>query len=242
MRSKILIAGVLLLVSSLVAAEDAKDVIMKQLQKIDQRIPVVSIHAAQLNGMYEIELGSGEILYSDAKGEYFLLGQLYQLSDDKGFVNLTEDKMNDQRQAQLSIIPDKEKVIFEAEGTQKSSVYVFTDVDCPYCRKLHQEVPKLQAMGIRVEYLAFPRQGPGSPAYKKMSNIWCAADKAQAMTLSKQGKALEQIDCENPVLAQYELGQKIGVTGTPAIITQEGRLIPGYMPAEQLAAALGIKP
>jgi thiol:disulfide interchange protein DsbC len=242
MRSKILMAGVLLLVSSLVAADDAKDVIMKQLQKIDQNIPVVSVNAAPLKGMYEIELSSGEIIYSDAKGEYFLLGQLYQLSDDKGFVNLTEGKMDQQRQAQLSTIPDKEKVIFEAEGAEKSSIYVFTDVDCPYCRKLHQEVPKLQAMGIRVEYLAFPRQGPGSPAYKKMSNIWCAADKAQAMTLSKQGKELDNIDCNNPVQAQYELGQKLGVTGTPAIITQEGQLIPGYMPAEQLAAKLGVKP
>lgn len=242
MRIKILMAGALLLVSTLAVAEDAKDVIIKQLQKIDQRIPVVSVKAAQLEGMYEVELGSGETLYSDAKGEYFLLGQLYQLSDEKGFVNLTETKMNVQRVALLDAIPAAEKVSFKADGVEKTSVYVFTDVDCPYCRKLHNEVPELQAMGISVEYLAFPRQGPGTPTFKKMTNIWCAEDKVKAMTLSKQGKSLENIECSNPVLAQYQLGQKVGVTGTPAIITADGQLIPGYMPAEQLAAKLGVKP
>lgn len=242
MRINILMAGVLLLASTLAVAEDAKDVIIKQLQKIDQRIPVVSVKTAQLEGMYEVELGSGEVIYSDAKGEYFLLGQLYQLSDEKGFVNLTEAKMDAQRVTLLKEIPEAEKVSFKAEGVEKTSVYVFTDVDCPYCRKLHNEVPKLQAMGISVEYLAFPRQGPDSPTFKKMTNIWCAKDKVKAMTLSKQGKSLDNIDCSHPVLAQYKLGQKMGVTGTPAIITADGQLIPGYMPAEQLAARLGIKP
>lgn len=242
MRIKILLAGALLLAGSLVMADDAKDVIIKQIQKIDQRIPVVSVKAAQLDGMYEVELGSGEILYSDAKGEYFLLGKLYQLSDQHGFVNLTEEKLNVQRSAQLETIAEADKVIFKAVGKEKAAVYVFTDVDCPYCRKLHNEVPKLQAMGITVEYLAFPRQGPDSATFKKMTNIWCAEDKAKAMTLSKQGKSLDDVECSHPVLAQYELGQKVGVTGTPAIITADGRLIPGYMPAEQLAAALGFKP
>ena len=242
MRIKILMASALLLAGSIVMADDAKDVIIKQLQKIDQNIPVVSVKSAQLSGMYEVELGSGEVVYSDAKGEYFLIGQLYQLSDDKGFVNLTEDKLNAQRSMQLKTIPDSEKVIFKAEGDEKASVYVFTDVDCPYCRKLHSEVPKLQAMGISVEYLAFPRQGPDSPTFKKMTNIWCAEDKVKAMTLSKQGKSLAENECSNPVLAQYALGQKVGVTGTPAIVTADGKLIPGYMPAERLAAMLGIKP
>lgn len=242
MRIKILMVSALLLASSIVMANDTKDVIIKQLQKIDQNIPVVSVKSAQLPGMYEVELGSGEVVYSDAKGEYFLIGQLYQLSDDKGFVNLTEDKLNAQRSMQLKTIPDSEKVIFKAEGDEKASVYVFTDVDCPYCRKLHSEVPKLQAMGISVEYLAFPRQGPDSPTFKKMTNIWCAEDKVKAMTLSKQGKSLADNECSNPVLAQYALGQKVGVTGTPAIVTADGKLIPGYMPAERLAAMLGIKP
>lgn len=242
MRIKILMAGALLLASTLAVAEDAKDVIIKQLQKIDQQIPVVSVKAAQLGGMYEVELGSGEIIYSDAKGEYFLLGQLYQLSDEKGFVNLTEVKMNAQRTALLEAVPVAEKVSFKADGVEKTSVYVFTDVDCPYCRKLHNEVPKLQAMGISVEYLAFPRQGPDTPTFKKMTNIWCSDDKVKAMTLSKQGKSVANVDCSNPVLDQYELGQKVGVTGTPAIITADGQLIPGYMPAEQLAVRLGVQP
>lgn len=120
MRINILMAGVLLLASTLAVAEDAKDVIIKQLQKIDQRIPVVSVKTAQLEGMYEVELGSGEVIYSDAKGEYFLLGQLYQLSDEKGFVNLTEAKMDAQRVTLLKEIPEAEKVSFKAEGVEKN--------------------------------------------------------------------------------------------------------------------------
>ena len=191
--------------------------------------------------MFEIELGSGEVIYSDAKGEYFLLGQLYQLSDDKGFVNLSELKANEQRKIALAKVPDADKVIYKAQGDEKSIISVFTDVDCPYCRKLHQEVPALQKMGITVEYLAFPRQGPGTPAFKKMENIWCSADRLEAMTMSKKGGEVDAPACDNPVLQQFELGQKVGVTGTPAIVTQEGRLIPGYMPADKLAAMLGIK-
>ncbi|WP_293264607.1 DsbC family protein [Neptunomonas sp.] len=239
---KTLMVSALLLASTVVAAEDVKDVIIKQLQKIDTNIPVVSVSKAQLTGMYEVELGTGEVIYSDAKGEYFLLGQLYQMSDEKGFVNLSEAKMNSQRSIKLKSIPESEKVVFKATGVEKASVYVFTDVDCPYCRKLHNEVPKLQAMGVSVEYLAFPRQGPNTATFKKMTNIWCAEDKVKAMTRSKQGKSLKSVECENPVLAQYKVGQNIGVTGTPAIITKDGQLIPGYMPAERLAAMLGIKP
>jgi len=242
MRNKLLMASALLSISFMASAESTEERIKQQISKIDQRIPVVSVTPAKMAGLYEVELGTGETIFADANGEYFLLGQLYQLTDEKGFVNLSEQKANGQRQAEMAKVPEKDLVTFKAEGVEKASVFVFTDVDCPYCRKLHEEVPKLQSMGISVSYLAFPRQGPGSPAHKKMSDIWCSTNRTEAMTQSKQGKDLDVESCENPVLKQYAVGQKVGVTGTPAIITSEGQLLPGYMPAERLAAALGIKP
>lgn len=232
----------LLLASTMVMAEEPFDTIRQQIEKIDKSIKVTDIQPSPIADMYEVQLATGEVIFSDNKGEYFLLGKLYQYSDEKGFVNLTEERMNGQRIELLATVPAAEKVVFKAEGAEKSSVYVFTDVDCPYCRKIHEEVPKLQKMGVTVNYLAFPRGGEGSEAHRKMTNIWCADDTAAAMTQIKQGKDIADKTCDNPVMKQYELGQKMGINGTPAIITREGELIPGYMQAERLAAILGINP
>ena len=241
MRNKGFMLGALLITSSAVMADATTDQIKAQIQKIDQRIPVSSVAPAKIPGMYEVVLGSGEVIYSDAKGEYFLLGQLYQLTDEKGFVNLSEEKSNELRKELLAAVPDAEMVIFKAKGKEKATVSVFTDVDCQYCRKLHAEVPALQELGITVKYLAFPRQGPSSLAFSKMEKIWCSDDRLEAMTISKKGGDVDAPSCDNPVRKQFDLGQKVGVTGTPAIVTQDGRLIPGYMPADRLAATLGVK-
>lgn len=236
---KTLFASLLMLSSSLAFAAP-EDTIREQLLKLDSNIPILSISPAQIQGMYEVELKTGEVLYSDAKGEFYLLGQLYQLSDEKGFVNLTEQKQNAMRKDELAAVKDEKKIVFKAQGVEKSSVYVFTDVDCGYCRKLHQEVPELQKMGISVQYLAFPRGGQQQPAFQKMVNIWCSDDTQKAMSDVKGGGSLENTTCENPVLEQFELGQKLGVNGTPAIFTAEGQQIGGYLPANRLAAVLGI--
>ena len=115
-------------------------------------------------------------------------------------------------------------VIFPAVGETKGVVSVFTDVDCGYCRKLHQEVPKLNQMGIEVRYLAYPRAGVGSRSYQKIVSAWCAADPNKAMTQLKSGMEIPDVSCENPVAAQFDLGQQVGVTGTPAIVLEDGRL------------------
>lgn len=231
---RILMPVLLLLLSTRVFAQSVEEQITAQIKKIDTSIPVVSIEKAPIPGMYEVELGSGEVLYTDEKGEFFLLGNLYQLSDEEGFVSLTEKKQNAQREKEMAALDDKDMVIYPAKGEEKGAVFVFTDVDCAYCRRLHKEVPTLQAQGFTVKYLAFPRQGPGSPVHKKMESIWCSEDRNAAMDQSKQGQAVATATCDNPVIDQYMLGQKAGVTGTPAIVTTRGKLIPGFMPAERL--------
>ncbi|MGH1441056.1 MAG: DsbC family protein [Cellvibrionaceae bacterium] len=225
------------------AAESSDDLIKQNLQKVDSRIKVKSISSAPVAGMREVELNSGEVLYSDDKGEYFIIGQLYQFSNESGFVNLTEEKAKGQRKDKVATISEEDMVTFAPAGEVKATLNIFTDVDCPYCRKLHEEVPKLNAMGIRVNYLAFPRGGQGTKAYNTMVSIWCAgnaASKREAMTDAKRGVPLDKSNCDNPVLQQFALGQAVGVTGTPALVLEDGTLVPGYMPAARLGKMLGV--
>lgn len=223
-------------------ASTPEDTIAASLKKIDARLSAVSIEPSSLDGFYAVELNSGELLYTDAKGEYFMLGQLFKLSDSEGFVNLTEGKRKSQRQKAIAKIDDKDMIVFPAEGERKATLTVFTDIDCGYCRKLHKEVPELNAMGIQVNYLAFPRAGAGSNAYRVMESIWCAESgkRNELMTRAKNGQQIEPISCSSPVLEQYTLGQSLGVTGTPALVLEDGSLVPGYMPAARLAQRLNI--
>ena len=123
---------------------------------------------------------------------------------------------------------------------KKTAITVFTDIDCGYCRKLHQEVPELNRLGIEVRYLAYPRAGLESESYDKIVSAWCADDQRLALTRAKTGKKIESRDCKNPVAQHFALGGAVGVTGTPSIIFEDGRLLPGYLPAERLAQQLGI--
>lgn len=245
---RLLVAGLFFLVacySNIGLAEDAqKEQIEHNLQKMDPMVEVESISPSPLTGIYEVELKTGELLYADKQGKYILLGNLLQFNDDEGFVNLAAKKRAGIRQRQLKEVPSEEMVIYPAAGEQKAKIYVFTDVDCGYCRKLHQEVPKLNKMGIEVVYLAFPRQGPGTNTYRNMVSIWCAEqgkERRAAMDAAKGGGLIPMKKCDAPVMKQFELGQRMGVNGTPAIVFSTGQLIPGYAPAEQIAAMLDIK-
>lgn len=225
------------------AASSPEAEIQAQLQKIDPRLKAVSVEAAPMAGMYEVELNSGELLYSDAKGEYFLFGKLFQLSPQEGFVNITERKLKGQRLKQLAAVAEQDMVIFPATGERKATVTVFTDVDCGYCRKLHAEVPELNRMGIQVNYLAFPRAGVGSNAYQQMESIWCAAPgkRNEMMSLAKKGGRVEPAQCQSPILQQMQIGNAVGVTGTPALVFEDGTLLPGYLPAKRLAEAMKVR-
>ena len=112
---------------------------------------------------------------------------------------------------------------------------MFTDTTCPYCHKLHAEVAELNRRGIEVRYLAFPRQGPGSEGDNQLQAVWCSKDRRKAMDQMVDGKEIKAVKCENPVEKQFALGQSIGVNGTPAVVLADGKLIPGYQPAPQLA-------
>ncbi len=206
-----------------------------------QPMPVASVEESPLPGLYEVRLESGETLYTDADGEYMVVGDLYRNRDGQ-MVNLTERAANERRQARLDDVPEDKRVIYKPAGEIKARITVFTDTSCPYCQKLHKEVPRLNRLGIEVDYLAFPRAGVDSEAARVLSRAWCADNATEALSAAMRGETLEATaECEAPVAEQYELGRELGIQGTPAIVLPNGRMVPGYVPAERLASMLGIQ-
>ena len=200
---------------------------------IDDRFSVSSVTAAGIDGYYRIKIAQGPTLYTDANVSYFFSGELFQVTDN-GLVNLSQQSQAVERRALMANLDPESMIIFPAEGEQKAQVTVFTDVDCFYCQKLHQEVPALNAAGIAVRYMAFPRAGIGSSSYDKVVSAWCADDPLTAMTRLKARQSITDKRCENPVAEHYRLGQTLGVSGTPAILLDDGVIIPGYRPADDL--------
>jgi len=208
-------------------------VIRQSLQSIQPDLPIEAIAESQMPGLYQIQLKGGRQLYASADGQFLMQGYLFQIKDGKA-VNLTEQHETRAIAKEINSIPAKEMVIFPAEQA-KTHITVFTDTDCGYCQKLHSEVAELNRLGVEVRYVGFPRQGLQSPAYKELVSVWCAKDPQAAMTLAKSRQPVAEAQCDNPVAKQYALGQMIGVSGTPAIVLANGKLIPGYQPAPQLA-------
>jgi thiol:disulfide interchange protein DsbC len=137
----------------------------------------------------------------------------------------------------LAKIKNVEMIIFSPDKT-KHTITVFTDIDCPYCQKLHAEIEDYNKAGIEVRYLMFPRAGVDSPSYKKAISVWCANDSNKALTDAKQGKKVEAKTCENPIQSQMTVAQMVGVTGTPAIVLEDGEMLPGYRPVKEMSVVL----
>ncbi|MFO8046412.1 MAG: DsbC family protein [Halomonas sp.] len=225
----------------LLAQADSSERLAERLAVNGQPMPVQSVSETPVKGLFSVRLETGERFYSDAEGRHFLVGDLYE-NGDQGLVNLTEQGRNGERAARLAEVPDAERVIFRGASERLATVVVFTDTTCPYCRQFHEEVPRLNEMGIEVHYLAFPRTGMNAQGAHTMQQIWCDANPSEAMSAAKRQEPLAgTADCDNPVEAQYHLGLELGVQGTPAIVMPDGRLVPGYVPAERLAAMLGIE-
>ena len=186
-----------------------------------------------LAGIYEVRYGS-IIVYLSGDGRYMLRGDLMDLETRRNF---TEETLNTVRAETVDALGEENMVVFEPEVV-RHAITVFTDVDCGYCARLHQQMADYNRLGIRVRYTAFPRAGVGSPTYDKMVSVWCADDPHTAMTDAKAGRSIEPRSCANPVSEQYEAGRAIGVNGTPAIVLESGEMIPGYVPPDELASRL----
>ncbi len=191
------------------------------------------INETPIDGIYEVRI-RGEILYMSANGRYLMQGRMLDLETQ---VDLTDAAKAEVRQQALEEL-DRATWISFGNDDADHQILVFTDPDCGYCRRLHEQVDEYNANGITIHYLAFPRAGVGSGTYEKLVSVWCAEDQQDAMDIAKAGRTPRKAECDNPVNDQYLLGQTMGVTGTPALMTLNGDLIPGYVPPEQLRQRL----
>jgi len=192
------------------------------------------IAASPVPGIYEVSL-DGELIYVTPDARFAFTGRLFDLERR---ADLSEPVVGKLRLSALDVVPEDKMIIFEPEGPAKHTITTFTDVDCPYCRKMHKEIGQLTDAGVRVRYLLYPRTAVGSPSYLKAVSVWCSDDRNEAMTRAKLGETPRELDCPNPVIEHMQLANRLGLTGTPMTITDAGERLNGYLPANQLVARL----
>ena len=199
-------------------------------------IKISDIRPSPIAGVVEVEVQGRETVYVSEDGGYVLVGNLLQIKDGE-VIDPAQQRMEQVRKEGISEL-DLSKMITYAAADQKHEIFVFTDITCGYCRKLHRHIEEYNQEGVTVHYLAFPRGGPSAKAAEAMRHIWCADDQRTALTDAKLNDQISQTelgDCAKPVDEQYGLGLKFGVRGTPAIYTTEGKQLGGYVaPADLL--------
>ena len=215
------------------ADPDREDFLRKAITDVFPDVEITRIKPSPIPGLYEVMLGT-EMIYLSEDGRYILQGDLIDLGEK---INLSEQEREAARKRVLESIPASETIDF-VPGAAQHTVYVFTDITCGYCQLFHRDMAELNGRGVAVRYLAFPRAGVDSESFRDMESVWCAADPNEAMTLAKGGRPVKPAQCDNPVRRQYELGQTLGVRGTPAIYLENGREMPGYVPPDDLIEAL----
>ncbi|MDA1371846.1 MAG: DsbC family protein [Proteobacteria bacterium] len=241
-----LILGLLVIASTTAQAQipgtpqSLREKLVQAIETASQnQLQIVNIKATPLANVFEVELNTGEMLYSDISGDYLFAGDMYQTTNS-GLLNLSASTRQIRTLEKIAAIPEDEMIIFSPENEIKASITVFTDVDCTYCRALHRDMEVLLEKGIQVRYLAYPRGGEAADSYEKMISVWCSDDRNKSLTQAKNGQNIPELDCDTPVLTHYNLGNELGLTGTPALVFPDGRLIPGYVEADRLAAMLQV--
>jgi thiol:disulfide interchange protein DsbC len=192
------------------------------------------IYASDVDGWYTVRKGA-IVAYISADGRYLLQGDLIDLQEQ---VNLSEKDRNESRVKMMSKIPAEQTITFTPD-TVRHTVSVFTDIDCTFCRRLHNQIDEYMDEGIEVRYFLYPRNGPTSPSWAKAEQVWCADDRNEALTLAKLDKSFESHECDSSIVSShYAMGQDVGLRGTPAIVLEDGTLFSGYLPPKQLTEAI----
>lgn len=223
-----------------------KELVLDPLRADRADLQFTDVKKSPLQGYYEFSIENRQTIYVSEDAKHFFAGELYFSEPDR-FVNATEIARSDERMQELASIPESEMIIYSPQGETKAVMNVFTDVTCGYCRKLHDQMAEMNALGIEVRYLAYPRtgvkrDGEFTTSYAETSKAWCAEDQRAAMDQLKGGERVVMSSCDdNPLEKHYAVGQKLGVSGTPAIVLSDGSLHPGYRSPENYAALLGIE-
>ncbi len=234
---------------ALLKRSSPEEIILQKLQQARPDINFGQPRKSPFGGLYQIQISGGPVIYATADGQHFLMGEAYVIGSN-GFERWQDPAQLEERKKSVASIDPKQSIIFKPKAKTKAVVYVFTDVDCGYCRKLHSQMhtyneggvdkPGYNDLGIEVRYLAFPRAGIPSPSADKLISAWCAKDPKAALTKVKNNESIPNLSCDNPVAKQFELGGRMGVNATPALLFADGTMELGYIPPEDMAKKLGI--
>ena len=234
--SSMLLAASIFTINSVNAGEPTSEIVAG-VKSLAPTAVVSSMESTPIDGVSEIVIETGrggEVYYISSNGKYLLNGNMIDTTSRQ---DLTENKKSVIRKDLISKFTNKQRVDFFPDE-MKHHITVYTDIDCGYCRKLHNQMPEYNKLGIGISYLFFPRSGLNTPSFDKAVSVWCSDDQQNALTNAKSGVALEEKKCDNPIKDHYMSGHSAGVSGTPAIITDAGALMPGYLPPQQLLERL----
>ena len=232
----------LLTAGTLTAHADANQAIEQAIKQFgNQAFQIEHIKDTPVNGVKEVVVDGGQgklIIYVSEDGEHLFNGQLMNLKSRKNLTEMTENSMR------LDVLAEFKKThstIDFLPEQMTDHITVFTDIDCGYCRKLHQEIEQYNELGIGVSYLFFPRSGLNTASHQKAVNVWCSTDQRQALTDAKNGIEQKPLMCPNPLESQFNLGINAGIhkIGTPAVILNDGSLT-GYLPADKMQQRIQI--
>ena len=219
--------------TSAVAAD--KEAIAENLKQHMPGIPIDSIRETPAEGLYEL-VSNGQIAYVTADGKYLLAGDLIDVANRQ---NLTQQKMDSQRLATLEGVPTERKLVYPANGDKKHAITILTDPTCPFCDKLHNELPALREAGVEVTYILTPRQGPGSNGFNISSQVQCADEPKQALERAMKGKSVDAKACASDVIKEnIALSNRLGMSGTPYTVLPNGATVAGYRPAKVMLQAI----
>lgn len=216
------------------AQQRLKETLQANLTKAGISAKVNSIHSTKIKDMYWVVLEDFPSFFVSGNGEYVFQGDMLQLADKK-VNNLTEDLQAITNKAEFEKLKLEDLIVYPAKGKAKHVIYVFTDASCPYCHKFHEHMDEINQKGIEVRYIAWPR---GEQFFPTMQGVWCSADRKAALDTAFTGQPIAGGNCENPVMAQYQLGHKLGVNGTPAVYSADGRYLAGYIEPSELLKKL----
>lgn len=233
--SLFLFAAAIFAVAPVTQADDADlELVRQKVGEMFEMIDPEDVGPSPIDGWYMIHKGS-IVVYVSADGRYMFQGDLIDLDLRE---NLSEAVRNDTRREMISTVSNDQAIVFSPEEV-KFSVSIFTDIDCVYCRRLHAQIDQYLAHGIEVRYLMYPRGGPASPAWTAAEQVWCASDQQNALTMAKLDQEFATNECDATMIQNhYVMGRDVGLSGTPAIVFDDGTLVAGYMAPDQLLAML----
>lgn len=208
--------------------------IQAAVKTIKETATIKSIRDVPGTGLKEV-IADSTVVYMDPTGRYLFFGTLLDLKEKK---NLSDDAAASVRRSSLQSIPEADKIVY-APAVVKHRVTVFTDISCGFCHKVHENMKGYLDRGIAIEYVPYPRGGQQNPAWNEMRKIWCSKDRKAAFDYVQSGKSLTtEANCDDPVARTYALGEALAFEGTPAIYTEDGKQLGGFVPPEEMAVRL----